>query len=117
MAESGARRLWPLAALSGLLLGLVWLHVQATLLGYKAAAARDADEKIRAHNAYLRLEIERFESPSQLEKEARRRLGMQSPDPRQMIVLEAGEPERPPVRAQRGPVQLASALLKRFGAL
>src|SRR5579864_7675720 len=114
MAEARAvRRLWPLAALSALLLGLVWLHVQSTLLGYRASAAHDGAEKLRTRNSYLRLEIEKLESPSQLEREARRRLGMQKPDPRQMIVLEAGSVE--PILAKRGgPVQVASALIKRF---
>jgi hypothetical protein len=97
------------------MLGLVWLHVQATLLGYKAAAAREAGDKLRARNAYLRLALEKMQSPAELEREAKRRIGMQRPDPRQMIVLEA-EPT-PAARAQHGPVQLASALAKRFSPL
>ena len=98
MAET--RRLWPLGLTSGLLLLLVWLNVQATLLGYKAAAAREAIDKLKAHNAYLRLELDQAQSPAQLEKEAAKRLGMQRPDPAQMVVM---NPDAAPVIASGGP--------------
>lgn len=116
MAEPlGARRLWPLAAVSLLLLGLVWLHVQATLVGYRTAAAREEVEKLEARNAYLRLEIERLQSPESLEREARSRLGMQRPDPAQMVVLASGvETPSEPAAPRPGPLRLASAFLKRL---
>lgn len=111
----GARRLWPLAVVSLLLLGLVWLHVQATLLGYRTAAAREDVERLEARNAYLRLELERLNSPESLEREARGRLGMQRPDPAQMVVLPPGlEPAAEPAAFRHGPLQLASAFLKRL---
>ena len=94
MAEN--RRLWPLGIAGGLLFLMVWLNVQATLLGYKAASARDAIEKLKAHNAYLRLELDQARSPGQLEKEAAKRLGMSRPDPEQMVVM---SPDAVPVAA------------------
>ena len=57
---SEARRLWPILLVSGLLLGSVWLHVQATLMGYRASEARGASRSLRARNAYLRLEADRL---------------------------------------------------------
>jgi cell division protein FtsL len=81
--------LWPLALAAALLLlvclGLVWVRLQSVRSGYQLSTAQQVEERLIQEERELAIELATLTSPRRLERLARTRLGMQSPEPGQIV--------------------------------
>ena len=85
---------WVFLGLS-LVLVLIWEQVQSTRLGYRVEHSRGVVQTQENLNAYLRTELQRWQSPARLMEQAKRRLKMDSPAPSSIVVLPDGSQPRP----------------------
>ncbi len=83
-----------IALLVGLVLSLVWQHVEATRIGYRVENSRRQIVRLRAENAGLRRELESRLAPAQLALNAEKRLGMILANPESLRILDSLESPR-----------------------
>jgi cell division protein FtsL len=86
------RRLaWQVAATAAVglafCLALVWVRLQVVRTGYQLSTARSVEEKLVQQQRELAIELATLTSPRRLESQARTRLGMQDPEPGQIVTL------------------------------
>lgn len=85
------RRWRPFALFAALVLAAALFHVWSRLhvvdLGYRLAAARAAHARLVEENRRLSLDLATLEAPARVAEAARRRLGLLSPSPAQIVHL------------------------------
>ncbi len=64
---------------------LVWVRLQVVRTGYDLSTARDVEQQLGHEGRELALELTTLTSPRRLERLARTRLGMQLPEPGQIV--------------------------------
>jgi cell division protein FtsL len=74
-------------------LGIVWQHVYAVRLGYEIERLREQQSALVQEGKTLKLELGKLRSMRRVEEVARGRLGMVSPQPGQVVVI-----QEPPVQ-------------------
>lgn len=82
-------RTW-LLALGGILVvvlccALVWVRLQVVRTGYELSTARRVEQRLGHEERELAIELATLTSPRPLERLARSRLGMQPPEPGQIV--------------------------------
>lgn len=65
----------------------IWTRHMATELGYRISEEQSTKEELMGENKSLKLEISTLKSSKRLEAIARDKLGMQSPNPDQVVYL------------------------------
>jgi cell division protein FtsL len=91
-----------------LVMGYALQHFRAIEYGYKIEALRSQREGLAYMNQALRLEEASLRDPERIDGMARK-LGLQSPDPGQVIRMDAGSEVGSPVMASVTPVAVVSA--------
>ena len=97
-------RRWLAVAAGGVFL-IVAEQVEATKLGFQLDDARRLLDKTRERGDYLRFELERRTTPTELATLARERLGMVPPSPDAVVELERANDrplQAPPLLADAG---------------
>ncbi len=64
---------------------LVWVRLQVVRTGYQLSTARRVEQRLGQEERELAIELATLTSPRSLERLARGRLGMQPPEPGQII--------------------------------
>jgi hypothetical protein len=75
------------AALMGAGALQVWLHLQATEVGYQLSALHKLIERLAAEGSELEVELATIKSPTSLDAVARTRLGLRPPRDGQIVGL------------------------------
>jgi hypothetical protein len=75
-ADFRLSRVYRLVAIGVFLMAMVWQHVEATRLGYRAESTRRTILAMRCANGALRMQLDTILSPANLSAQARGRLGM-----------------------------------------
>lgn len=86
----GKALLFPLVAIALLLVSSlfhVWSQLQVLKLGYQISQASAIHKGLSQENAQARLEVATLKSPERIEKVARGTLGLNLPQPEQIIVI------------------------------
>jgi cell division protein FtsL len=91
-----------------LVMGYALQHFRAIEYGYKIEALRSQRDGLAGMNQALRLEESSLRDPDRIDAVARK-LGLQSPDPGQVIRMDAGSEVGAPVMASATPVSVVSA--------
>jgi cell division protein FtsL len=91
-----------------LVMGYALQHFRAIEYGYKIEALRSQRDGLAGMNQALRLEESSLRDPDRIDAVARR-LGLQSPDPGQVIRMDASGEVGAPVMASASPVSVVSA--------
>ncbi len=91
-----------------LVMGYALQHFRAIEYGYKIEALRSQREGLAGMNQALRLEEASLRDPERIDSMARK-LGLQSPNPGQVIRMDAGSEVGSPVMASATPVAVVSA--------
>jgi len=88
-AQRRSVRPWPLALgfvlVMVLCCALVWVRLQVVRTGYELSTARRVEQRLGHEERELAIELATITSPRPLERLARSRLGMQPPEPGQII--------------------------------
>lgn len=90
-----------------LVMGYALQHFRAIEYGYKIEALRSQRSDLLGMNQALRLEESSLRSPERIDGMARK-LGLQSPDPGQVIRMDASTDQGAPVMASATPVSVVS---------
>jgi cell division protein FtsL len=91
-----------------LVMGYAWQHFRAIEYGYKIEALRSQREDLAGMNQALRLEEASLRDPERIDAMARK-LGLQAPDPGQVIPMDAVAEPSAPVMASVKQVSVVSA--------
>lgn len=91
-----------------LVMGYALQHFRAIEYGYKIEALRSQRDGLAGMNQALRLEESSLRDPDRIDAVARK-LGLQSPDPGQVIRMDSGTDIGTPVMASVTPVSVVSA--------
>jgi len=91
-----------------LVMGYALQHFRAIEYGYKIEALRSQRDGLAGMNQALRLEESSLRDPDRIDAVARK-MGLQSPDPGQVIRMDAGGEPGAPVMASATPVSVVSA--------
>jgi cell division protein FtsL len=91
-----------------LVMGYALQHFRAIEYGYKIESLRTERDGLTEMNRALRLEEASLRDPERIDVMARR-LGLQSPQPGQVIRMEASDDGATPVMASVSPVSVVSA--------
>lgn len=75
------------AALMGAGALQVWLHLQATEIGYQLSALHKLIERLAAESSELEVELATMKSPTSLDAVARARLGLRPPREGEVVGL------------------------------
>ena len=75
------------AALTGAGALQVWLHLQATEIGYQLSALHRLIERLTAESSELEVELATIKSPTSLDAIAKARLGLHPPRDGQVVGL------------------------------
>jgi cell division protein FtsL len=70
------------------LIFLVWSRFQVTSVGYQISRAKDEQKQLLKINKGLKIEGASLKSLSRIEKIAKGRLGLNNPEPQQMVHLQ-----------------------------
>ena len=68
-------------------LGMVWVRLQVTEIGYQLSAARQMQERLEQQRRELEVELAMLRDRSHLAELAAKRLGMRDPDKGQVVEL------------------------------
>lgn len=90
-----------------LVMGYAWQHFRAIEYGYKIEALRAQRDGLAGINQALRLEEASLRDPERIDAMARK-LGLQAPDPGQIIPMDAATDLGTPVMARVTPVSVVS---------
>jgi len=91
-----------------LVMGYAWQHFRAIEYGYRIEALRSQRDGLAGMNQALRLEEASLRDPERIDAMARK-LGMQAPDPGQVIRMDENSDLGAPVMASVAPVSVVSA--------
>jgi hypothetical protein len=91
-----------------LVMGYALQHFRAIEYGYKIELLRSQRDSLAGLNQDLRLEVASLRDPERIDAMARR-MGLQSPDPGQVIRMESPADLGAPVMARVNPVSVVSA--------
>jgi cell division protein FtsL len=91
-----------------LVMGYAWQHFRAIEYGYKIETLRSQRGGLAGMNQALRLEEASLRDPERIDAMARK-LGLQAPDPGQVIPMDAVADPAAPVMASVRPVAVVSA--------
>ena len=91
-----------------IVMGYALQHFRAIEYGYKIETLRSQREDLAGMNQALRLEESSLRSPERIDVMARK-LGLQSPDPGQVVPMDAATDLGTPVMASVTPVSIVSA--------
>ena len=91
-----------------LVMGYALQHFRAIEYGYKIEALRSQRDGLAGMNQALRLEESSLRDPDRIDAVARK-MGLQSPDPGQVIRMDASGEVGSPVMASVTPVSVVSA--------
>lgn len=91
-----------------IVMGYALQHFRAIEYGYKIEALRSQRDGLAGMNQALRLEESSLRDPERIDAMARK-LGLQSPDPGQVIRMDVGSDVGSPVMASVTPVSVVSA--------
>ena len=91
-----------------LVMGYALQHFRAIEYGYKIEALRSQRDSLTEMNRALRLEEASLRDPERIDLTARK-LGLQPPQPGQVIRMDAGSDTATPVMASMTPVAVISA--------
>jgi cell division protein FtsL len=91
-----------------LVMGYALQHFRAIEYGYKIEALRSQRDGLTEMNRALRLEEASLRDPERIDAMARK-LGLQSPQPGQVVPMNAGSDLGAPVMASAAPVAVVSA--------
>jgi len=73
--------------LVALAMGMVWVRLQVTEIGYQLSAARQMHERLEQQRRELEIELATLRDRSHLTELAAKRLGMRDPDKGQVVEL------------------------------
>lgn len=96
-----------LCLLFALVMGYAWQHFRAIEYGYRIEALRSQRDGLVGMNQALRLEEASLRDPERIDAMARK-LGMQAPDPGQVVRMEDASDLGSPVMASVAPVSVVS---------
>lgn len=96
-----------LCLLFALVMGYAWQHFRAIEYGYRIEALRSQRDGLVGMNQALRLEEASLRDPERIDAMARR-LGMQAPDPGQVVRMDDTSDLGSPVMASASPVSVVS---------
>ncbi|HUB02640.1 MAG TPA: cell division protein FtsL [Terriglobales bacterium] len=91
-----------------LVMGYAWQHFRAIEYGYRIESLRSQRDGLVGMNQALRLEEASLRDPERIDAMARR-LGMQAPDPGQVLRMDDSTDLSAPVMASAAPVSVVSA--------
>jgi hypothetical protein len=91
-----------------IVMGYALQHFRAIEYGYKIEILRAQRDGLAGMNQALRLEESSLRDPERIDEMARK-MGLQSPDPGQVIRMDAGSDLGSPVMASVTPVSVVSA--------
>ena len=91
-----------------LVMGYAWQHFRAIEFGYRIESLRSQRDGLVGMNQALRLEEASLRDPERIDAMARK-LGMQAPDPGQVIRMDDSSDLSAPVMASATPVSVVSA--------
>jgi len=91
-----------------LVMGYAWQHFRAIEYGYRIESLRAQRDGLVGMNQALRLEEASLRDPERIDAMARR-LGMQAPDPGQVLRMDDSTDLSAPVMASAAPVSVVSA--------
>jgi len=91
-----------------LVMGYAWQHFRAIEYGYRIESLRSQRDGLVGMNQALRLEEASLRDPERIDAMARR-LGMQAPDPGQVVRMDDSSDLSAPVMASATPVSVVSA--------
>ena len=91
-----------------LVMGYAWQHFRAIEYGYKIESLRSQRDGLAGMNQALRLEEASLRDPERIDAMARK-LGLQAPDPGQVIPMGAVSDTATPVMASARPIAVTSA--------
>jgi cell division protein FtsL len=91
-----------------LVMGYAWQHFRAIEYGYRIESLRSQRDGLVGMNQALRLEEASLRDPERIDAMARR-LGMQAPDPGQVVRMDDASDLGAPVMASAAPVSVVSA--------
>jgi cell division protein FtsL len=97
-----------LCLLFALVMGYAWQHFRAIEYGYRIEALRSQRDGLVGMNQALRLEEASLRDPERIDAMARK-LGMQAPDPGQVVRMDDSSDLGAPVMASASPVSVVSA--------
>jgi len=97
-----------LCILFALVMGYAWQHFRAIEYGYRIEALRTQRDGLAGMNQALRLEEASLRDPERIDAMARK-LGMQAPDPGQVVRMDDSSDLSAPVMASATPVSVVSA--------
>jgi cell division protein FtsL len=96
-----------LCLLFTLVMGYAWQHFRAIEYGYRIESLRSQRDGLVGMNQALRLEEASLRDPERIDAMARR-LGMQAPDPGQVVRMDDASDLGAPVMASATPVSVVS---------
>ena len=91
-----------------LVMGYAWQHFRAIEYGYRIESLRVQRDGLADMNRALRLEEASLRDPERIDVMARK-LGLQAPQPGQIIEMDSPSDVSPPVMARVSPVSVISA--------
>jgi len=91
-----------------LVMGYAWQHFRAIEYGYRIESLRSQRDGLVGMNQALRLEEASLRDPERIDAMARK-LGMQAPDPGQVVRMDDSSDLSAPVMASATPVSVVSA--------
>jgi len=91
-----------------LVMGYAWQHFRAIEYGYRIESLRSQRDGLVGMNQALRLEEASLRDPERIDAMARK-LGMQAPDPGQVVRMDDSTDLSAPVMASAAPVSVVSA--------
>ena len=91
-----------------LVMGYAWQHFRAIEYGYRIESLRVERDNLADMNRALRLEEASLRDPERIDVMARK-LGLQAPQPGQVIPMDASTEASGPVMASASPVSVISA--------
>jgi cell division protein FtsL len=97
-----------LCLLFALVMAYAWQHFRAIEYGYRIEALRSQRDGLVGMNQALRLEEASLRDPERIDAMARK-LGMQAPDPGQVVRMDDATDLGAPVMASAAPVSVVSA--------
>jgi cell division protein FtsL len=96
-----------LCILFALVMGYAWQHFRAIEYGYRIESLRAQRDGLVGMNQALRLEEASLRDPERIDAMARK-LGMQAPDPGQVVRMDDSSDLSAPVMASAAPVSVVS---------
>jgi len=80
--------LWGISVISVVLFLYVWQHMEVVKLGYDVQALRQQKQQLTNEYYYLKYKMNDMNSLVRVETIARTQLGMQTPNPGQVVILD-----------------------------